>query len=299
MNRDDLPPPVPPAERPAGRAARPDGPIPELFSDRSGRRRPDRDHLLPDLVVRELGRQPGPAVRARRLPAGNLSAVRAAGLGADRRRDRADAAGLPDRQSDRADAGRSRREAARADAGGARDLSRPEAGVRDAVLGPGIELSPRRPGRISLAGHVVDRADLAVAERGDRQQLPGKEEHISVFLPCAPNPTTGFFFYVPQEQDHRDRDERRRRRDPDHVRRRGAARLRPAEEDRRPGRHGQCRAGGESAAALQPATGEGRSDGSESFTPPRSAGSLHPARTDRAGTAALRRARPSASDCPS
>src|SRR6266852_3907260 len=27
-------------------------------------------------------------------------------------------------------------------------------------------------------------------------KLPGQEEHISVFLPCAPNPTTGFFFYV-------------------------------------------------------------------------------------------------------
>lgn len=26
--------------------------------------------------------------------------------------------------------------------------------------------------------------------------LPGKEEYLSVFLPCAPNPTTGFFFYV-------------------------------------------------------------------------------------------------------
>src|SRR5436305_10269777 len=30
--------------------------------------------------------------------------------------------------------------------------------------------------------------------------LPGKEEHISVFLPCAPNPTTGFFFYVPRSK---------------------------------------------------------------------------------------------------
>jgi uncharacterized membrane protein len=30
--------------------------------------------------------------------------------------------------------------------------------------------------------------------------LPGKEEHISVFLPCAPNPTTGFFFYVPKRR---------------------------------------------------------------------------------------------------
>jgi len=32
------------------------------------------------------------------------------------------------------------------------------------------------------------------------ENLPGKEEHISVFLPCAPNPTTGFFFYVPKSQ---------------------------------------------------------------------------------------------------
>jgi uncharacterized membrane protein len=31
-------------------------------------------------------------------------------------------------------------------------------------------------------------------------RLPGKEDHISVFLPCAPNPTTGFFFYVPKSK---------------------------------------------------------------------------------------------------
>jgi uncharacterized membrane protein len=30
--------------------------------------------------------------------------------------------------------------------------------------------------------------------------LPGQEDHISVFLPCAPNPTTGFFFYVPKSK---------------------------------------------------------------------------------------------------
>jgi uncharacterized membrane protein len=30
--------------------------------------------------------------------------------------------------------------------------------------------------------------------------LPGQEEHVSVFLPCAPNPTTGFFFYVPKSR---------------------------------------------------------------------------------------------------
>src|SRR5690349_11499177 len=32
------------------------------------------------------------------------------------------------------------------------------------------------------------------------EAFPGKEEHISVFLPCAPNPTTGFFFYLPKSQ---------------------------------------------------------------------------------------------------
>src|SRR6201989_692008 len=32
------------------------------------------------------------------------------------------------------------------------------------------------------------------------QSLPGQEDHMSVFLPCAPNPTTGFFFYVPKSR---------------------------------------------------------------------------------------------------
>ena len=27
-------------------------------------------------------------------------------------------------------------------------------------------------------------------------KLPGKDDYVSVFLPCSPNPTTGFFFYV-------------------------------------------------------------------------------------------------------
>jgi uncharacterized membrane protein len=29
------------------------------------------------------------------------------------------------------------------------------------------------------------------------QVLPASEEYISVFLPCSPNPTTGFYFYLP------------------------------------------------------------------------------------------------------
>jgi uncharacterized membrane protein len=31
-------------------------------------------------------------------------------------------------------------------------------------------------------------------------RFPSPEEHIAVFLPCAPNPTTGFFFYVPKSK---------------------------------------------------------------------------------------------------
>lgn len=32
------------------------------------------------------------------------------------------------------------------------------------------------------------------------ERLPSKEEHVSVFMPCTPNPTTGFFFYVPRRE---------------------------------------------------------------------------------------------------
>ncbi len=30
--------------------------------------------------------------------------------------------------------------------------------------------------------------------------LPGDKEYIGVFLPCSPNPTTGFFFYLPKSE---------------------------------------------------------------------------------------------------
>jgi uncharacterized membrane protein len=29
-------------------------------------------------------------------------------------------------------------------------------------------------------------------------RLPSQEEHVSAFMPCTPNPTTGFFFYLPR-----------------------------------------------------------------------------------------------------
>jgi uncharacterized membrane protein len=36
----------------------------------------------------------------------------------------------------------------------------------------------------------------AEPKEGLARRLPGKEDYIGVFLPCAPNPTTGFFFYL-------------------------------------------------------------------------------------------------------
>jgi uncharacterized membrane protein len=50
------------------------------------------------------------------------------------------------------------------------------------------------PGMWSIV--LISQSPSAEIARG----LPGQEEHISVFLPCAPNPTTGFFFYVPKSK---------------------------------------------------------------------------------------------------
>jgi uncharacterized membrane protein len=42
---------------------------------------------------------------------------------------------------------------------------------------------------------------LSAPPSGDIEaRLPGENDYISVFLPCAPNPTTGFFFYVKRSE---------------------------------------------------------------------------------------------------
>ena len=47
--------------------------------------------------------------------------------------------------------------------------------------------------------------------------LPGKKPMISAFMPCTPNPTTGFFFYIPADRGHRIADFRRRGCEAHHV----------------------------------------------------------------------------------
>ncbi|GGH16908.1 membrane protein [Alsobacter metallidurans] len=32
------------------------------------------------------------------------------------------------------------------------------------------------------------------------ESMPGRDEHVAVFMPCTPNPTTGFFFYLPRSE---------------------------------------------------------------------------------------------------
>jgi uncharacterized membrane protein len=43
---------------------------------------------------------------------------------------------------------------------------------------------------------VVFISNPAGAEINER--IPGESDNIGVFLPCTPNPTTGFFFYLPR-----------------------------------------------------------------------------------------------------
>ena len=74
--------------------------------------------------------------------------------------------------------------------------------------------------------------DLAVAERGDRSE-PSRRGGAHLGVPAVrAEPDHGLLLLCAEEQGHRGRDERRRRRHADHVRGRGAARLRPAKAGR-------------------------------------------------------------------
>ena len=108
--------------------------------------------------------------------------------------------------------------AARADAGGARDLSRPEAGVRDAVLGSGSSF--RRVGLVEFPSpgmwSIVLISQAPSVEIANK--LPGAGgAHLGVPALRA-EPDHRLLLLCAEEQDHRSRDERRGRRDPDHVR---------------------------------------------------------------------------------
>ena len=76
---------------------------------------------------------------------------------------------------------------------------------------------------------VVFLASPPSAEIASR--LPGKD-YVSCFLPCTPNPTTGFFLLCAAQPGDRARHHGRAGDDADHVGRHGAAQRRRAEEAR-------------------------------------------------------------------
>jgi uncharacterized membrane protein len=51
-----------------------------------------------------------------------------------------------------------------------------------------------QPGMWSIV-FIAQEAAPEIAEK-----LPDGNEQIGVFLPCTPNPTTGFFFYLPRKE---------------------------------------------------------------------------------------------------
>ena len=93
--------------------------------------------------------------------------VQHSGARPDHRLCGADAAWLPHRQPGRPQARRPRRESFAPHADRAADLPHRQADLPDAVLQLRIELPPRRPGRISVARHVVAGFPDPIAERGN------------------------------------------------------------------------------------------------------------------------------------
>ena len=92
-----------------------------------------------------------------------------------------------------------RREHAQPHADRAADLQEPEADFRDAVLQDAARASAgsgwssfRRPACGRWCSCRSRRAPTS--RRGCRRR-----EHVAAFMPCTPNPTTGFFFYVPRQ----------------------------------------------------------------------------------------------------
>ena len=60
----------------------------------------------------------------------------------------------------------------------------------------------RKVGLIEFPGKGSWTLVFIAAPPGDGvgEHLPAGEDHISVFLPCTPNPTTGFYFFMPARE---------------------------------------------------------------------------------------------------
>ena len=133
-----------------------------------------------------------------RLPTGpNLSAGQGLRHRSDHRTGHADDARFPDGELRRSQAGRGGREHSQPHAGRAAGLQELEADFRDVVRQGGSSF--RRVGLVEFPSpgmwSLVFLSNPASADIAAK--LP-ETEHVAAFMPCTPNPTTGFFFYVPR-----------------------------------------------------------------------------------------------------
>ena len=80
---------------------------------------------------------------------------------------------------------------------GARHLQRAEADFRDGAVEQERHVPQGRPRRISAQGRLVDRLHRQRKETEINAKLDKDGDPIvAVFMPCTPNPTTGFLMYV-------------------------------------------------------------------------------------------------------
>ena len=106
--------------------------------------------------------------------------------------------GFLDGQPCRQVAAEARLDDPRPHAGGARHYKSLKQ-IFETIFSQSVPAPPRRACAVSPARHVVDRLHLAPPSEALASHMP-PVEHMSVFLPCTPNPTTGFYFYLPASE---------------------------------------------------------------------------------------------------
>ena len=143
----------------------------------------------------------------------HLSAVPGAGLRADRgalpdHHDR-----LPDRQFHRPRDRLLRRIPAQPHAARAQHLQRAEADLRDGAVEQGRHVLARSASS-NIRARASGRSSSSPARKTARSTpswISGDDPTVAVFMPCTPNPTTGFLMYAAEVGRHRAVDDRRGR----------------------------------------------------------------------------------------
>jgi len=183
-------------------ASRRDRPAAQLFPDRPRAGRSDLHHHQSDVVVRELGGRPDAARSSRSAFAPETYLpFKVPGLWRDHRAVLADAARISHRQTLVGRfAGRIQREPASAACRSCGPIYKTMKQIFETLfleirlgLRQGLRSLNFRTGMWSVVVPGV------AADRGHRDAFCPARTFVSCFLPCTPNPTTGFFFYAPAQ----------------------------------------------------------------------------------------------------